>query len=220
MIRRTKTVKPKHSAEHVTNREPLVREAPADHPVFAAALRAGDFEREDLCKGVLKFRNDFSRQVYYLTRLGARMSDVAEFFGVMPATVHAWGESNEDFQRAVREGSTMFGMKVAETLGQRALGYDYTETETAEHMDRNGHIRTLTKVTHKHMPPDVTAIIFYLKNRHRDQWADVNRVEVDTHMTVDVVERMDLTVLTAAEREMVKSIAIKSISAEHGITHE
>jgi hypothetical protein len=217
MIRTKKKAKEPHRPEAVTNREPLVQGAPADHPHFVAALKGGAFEAEDLVNGRMKFKNDFSRQVYYLMRLGARQQDVAEFFGVSTSTVAIWAERNEDFKQAAREGAIMFGMKVAETLGQRALGYDYTETEMAEHLDKYGRVHKLMKVTNRHMPPDVTAIIFYLKNRHRDAWADVNRVEVDA--SVEITQTLNMERLTEAEREMVRSIAIKNVSTLHGVTN-
>jgi hypothetical protein len=143
---------------------------------------------------------------------------MAAFFGVQGITVDKWKERNPDFREAYTEGHWMFGMKVGETLGQRALGYDYTEVEFSQHVDRQGNIRNLKKTTHKHMAPDTVAIIFYLKNRFRESWADVNKMEVESRLAIDITKKLDMVSLTDAERQMIKSIAIKNISPIHGVS--
>jgi len=220
MIRTRVNKNERKQVEHVLDRAPLAHSTPNNHPMYVADVRAGAFERAELIVGRGLFRNEFSRQVYYLARLGARLNDIAEFFGVEKYTVETWAVKNDDFKAAMCEGQMMFGMKVAETLGQRALGYDYVETEVAEHIDKHGNIHQLTKTMHKHMAPDVTAIIFYLKNRHRGQWADVNRVEIDTQVSIDVTQQLDMTQLTEDEQAMIRSIAIKKIANTHGVTNE
>jgi hypothetical protein len=223
MIQRTKNSVVKF--KEVENASPLAGEAcDLDNPNFVEKLKSGFFEgREDLPypkRGGphYKFKNDFMRQVYYLSRLGAREVDVAQFFGVQLRMVQYWKEKNKDFQDAWEEGHWLFGMKVGETLGQKALGYDYTEVEYSQHVDRQGNIRDLKKVTHKHMPPSDVAIIFYLKNRFRDMWMDVNRTEVESRVNIDITKRLDMSGLTEAEQKMIKSIALKSIIPQHGVS--
>lgn len=221
MKRTSKPGKPRN----ITNPQPLVDKGNnMDNPSFLKKLESGVFDHEierEPGKGgpPLKFRNDFMRQVYYLARLGARDVDIAAFFGVQVITVDKWKQFNKDFHEAYSEGHWMFGMKVGETLGHRALGYDYVEVEHSQHVDRQGNIRNLKKVTHKHMAPDTVAIIFYLKNRFRDSWADVNKTEIDTRLNIDITKKLDMTTLTEEERTMIKSIAIKNISTLHGVTN-
>jgi hypothetical protein len=69
---------------------------------------------------------------------------------------------------ALKEGKQIVDIQVENTLFKRALGYDYTE-QTVEESEKNG---TTTRTIHKHMPADVTAIIYWLKNRKRDVWKD------------------------------------------------
>lgn len=52
-------------------------------------------------------------------------------------------------------------------LYKRALGYDAEETKVEV---ENGK-KKITRVT-KHVPPDVTAAIFWLKNRKPGAWRD------------------------------------------------
>jgi hypothetical protein len=216
------------------NGEPIHRNVIANYPLvdprmvnqentkILEKITNGDYSKPDnlVKRGnfELKFRNDFMRQVYYLAKLGARDVDIAQFFGITISTLDSWKVKNLDFIEALKEGKWMFGFRVSETLGNRALGYDYEEVEYSQHVDRFGDIRDLKKVTQKHMAPDVTAIIFFLKNRHRDLWADVNKTEVDARYQVELSKKLDLTVLSEEERKMVKSIAIKNISTIHGVS--
>jgi len=167
-----------------------------------------------------KFKNEFYRQAYYLARLGARDSDIADFFAVHLDTVEDWKATNPDFREAWLEGHMLFGMKIGETLGQRCLGYNFNEMEISQHIDRQGNIQTLKRVVTKHIPPDVNAIIFYLKNRFRESWSDTNRTEIEAHVQVDISKKLEASIklLTPEEQALVKSIAIKNIALDHGIS--
>ena len=59
-------------------------------------------------------------------------------------------------------------IQVENALLKRALGYDYTE-EKVEVSEKDG--RKVTQ-TVKHVAPDTTAQIFWLKNRRPDRWRD------------------------------------------------
>jgi hypothetical protein len=209
---------------NVVTNLPLVGDtAEQNSDYFLMKRDRGDYSKPDstrTCGGKYapKFRNDFMRQVYYLAKLGARDCDIAEFFGVDASTVDDWKVRNQDFLEAMQEGKWLFGFRVSETLGNRALGYDYEEVEYSQHVDRFGIVRDLVKTTKKHMAPDVTAIIFFLKNRHRELWADVNKTEVDAKYQVEFAKTLNLKVFTEDELKMMKGIVVKSISLEHGVS--
>ncbi len=225
-MKRTKNKPIKH--RDVVDGEPLAndsKDAP-DSPGFIDKLEAGlDRKRSrrtdplNKASKKLKFKNAFMRQVYHLAKLGARDSDVALFFGVSTGVVASWREHNVEFQEAWQAGQYLFGFRVSETLGRRALGYDYKEEEYSQHVDRYGEIRNLKKVTYKHMPPDTTAIIFYLKNRHKDSWSDVNRTEIENKLQIDIAKRLDINLLSDEEQKLIKQIAIKQVSSIHGVSN-
>jgi len=213
----------------VENREPLVQGDldTTQVPSFVERLLSTNSTNDQIFSAKsgtqIKFKNDFCRQVYYLCRLGARNQDIADFFKVSLRTIEEWSEGRsqvaKDFQDSVLEGRWISDMKVAETLGKRAMGYDFTEIEIAEHVTRNGEIVETKKVTHKHMPPDTVAIIFWLKNRRRDLWADVNKTEVDAKYQIDISKKLDLSIMTEEEKALIKSIAIKQLAQVHGISN-
>ncbi len=204
------------------NHKPLISDeddAAIDSPDFLKKVENKQFFRCVANNDSIKFKNDFIRQVYYLAKLGARTCDIAAFFGVGENTVNNWQAKDPDFATAMMEGKWVFDMKVAETLGQRAMGYDYEEIEHSQHLTRGGEIKMLKKITKKHMPPDITAIICWLKNRQKELWADVNRNEIQSNVSFDITHKMDLSILTPEEQALVKSIAIKKIIPIHGVSN-
>jgi hypothetical protein len=64
-------------------------------------------------------------------------------------------------------------MGVERSLYERANGYSYDAVKIF--CDKNGNV---TKVPYvEHVPPDVTACIFWLKNRDPQHWRDVQQLE-------------------------------------------
>jgi hypothetical protein len=80
----------------------------------------------------------------------------------------------------LKEGKQEADFKVESELFRRAIGYDYEETETIVSVDKDGSA-TPTKVRKikRHVPGDVAAQIYWLKNRKPDTWKDRNIVAVE-----------------------------------------
>lgn len=55
---------------------------------------------------------------------------------------------------------------------KRALGYEFEEVKTVIDQEPNGARKTRIEKIKKHVAPDVTAQIFWLKNRKKYQWMD------------------------------------------------
>jgi hypothetical protein len=119
----------------------------------------------------------------------------------------------------MKRGKWEFDFLVVEQLGRRALGYDYEETETSVVHDKFGNPHTNKKTMNKKMAPDVTAIIFWLKNRQRELWSDVNKHEITATLNLNETQTINIeNQLTQQERELIRSISIKKLSAIHGVS--
>lgn len=62
-----------------------------------------------------------------------------------------------------------------DALLKRALGFVHEEIYSEDIIDKDsGRITNLTKrkVIRKNVPPDVRALLFWLKNRYPDRWKD------------------------------------------------
>lgn len=117
--------------------------------------------------------------IVLLTKLGCGLKEVAELLEVPVARLIFMMGRYEELRDAVREARSIPDLKVVNALFSRCVGYNYVETV----YDKKG---VVEKQVFKHLPPDVTACIFWLKNRMKDEWADTWRGELT------LKDRMDL----------------------------
>lgn len=114
-----------------------------------------------------KFKPEFVKQAEKLALLGATDVDLADFFEVSINTIGNWKASSPEFLGALKSGKEQADDRVERSLYQRALGYTYD----AIHFSSFQGVVTETPYR-EHVPPDTTAMIFWLKNRRPDQWRD------------------------------------------------
>lgn len=100
-----------------------------------------------------------------MARDGLTREEIAKKIGIHRDTLNEWCKKFPDFSDALKEGSEIVDTEVEDALLKRALGYDYIETTIEE--TASGRRK---KVYKRHMPPDTTAAIFWLKNRKPDSW--------------------------------------------------
>ncbi len=96
--------------------------------------------------------------------------------GITTSTLYDWKNKYSEFSEALKRGKEVVDIEVENALLKRALGYDYTE-ERVERSQDGGKKSIKTVQTVKHIPPDTTAQIFWLKNRRPDRWRDKQQIE-------------------------------------------
>lgn len=101
-------------------------------------------------------------------RDGLTDEQIARNMGINPATLYRWKNDHSKICDALKKGKEVVDIQVENALLKRALGYDYQE-ERIEKSEKDG-IKVIQ--TLKHIPPDTTAQIFWLKNRRPDKWRD------------------------------------------------
>jgi hypothetical protein len=110
--------------------------------------------------------------------LGAGTEDLAKVLGVTLMTLYSWFHRHPDFYNAARRGKDEFATEKVETsLVKLATGYE-REMDTVKHV-RGGKVVRLTQKTY--YPPDMTAIMFLLCNRHPDRWQFPNSKTLQLH---------------------------------------
>jgi len=108
-----------------------------------------------------------------MAAMGATNEEIADAIGVSKRTIIRWAKEHESFGKALAEGKGVSDAKVIRSLYKRATGYDYTEEKKIVEVDKNGNVKPVrVETTKKHVPPDVAAQCFWLKNRQRGKWAD------------------------------------------------
>lgn len=120
------------------------------------------------------YRREFAEQAKKLCELGATDREVAEFLGRSERTIRTWKAEHPEFGEAMRVGKEAADARVEQSLYRRATGYSFDALKIDTYQGRVIKTRYV-----EHIPPDVTACIFWLKNRKPDEWRDVKAVEHD-----------------------------------------
>lgn len=107
-------------------------------------------------------------------RNGASEEEIAKRLGIAYSTFNLYKAQKSELSEALKKGAEVVDAEVENALLKRALGYEYDEITK----ERNGEGElVVTKTVRKQIVPDVTAQIFWLKNRCPDKWRDKTQVE-------------------------------------------
>lgn len=111
-------------------------------------------------------------------RDGLTDEQIAHNIGVNVCTLYDWKKKYPKISNTLKKGKEVIDIQVENALLKRALGYEYTE-EKVEISEKDG-----KKVvqTVKHVAPDTTAQIFWLKNRRPEKWRDKPDAPADTEL--------------------------------------
>jgi hypothetical protein len=146
------------------------------------------------------YRPEFARQAKKLTLLGATDIQLADFFGVTEQTLTNWKHAHPRFFLSLKVGKAN-DMSVERSLYRRAVGYSFDSVKVF--CNAKGEV---TEVPYReHVPPDTTAMIFWLKNRKRSEWSD----RVDVNVTVDFSAK-----LAEARGRVTRQIEAESVVQE------
>ena len=119
----------------------------------------------------------FPRTAAFLAQRGAILSEIADCFGVTTRTLSNWLNEYPELREAVDAGNDAFNTRVERALAERAIGF-YADRYAWQEDPETGE-RKLVPTERKYFPPDVTAGIYFTKNRMPDRWRDVQRPEVN-----------------------------------------
>lgn len=97
-------------------------------------------------------------------REGLTDEQIAKKVGINPATLYDWKKKYSEISNALKKGKEVVDFEVENALLKRALGYKAKEQK----ITKDGELVEIEK----EIPGDVTAQIFWLKNRKPDKWKD------------------------------------------------
>ena len=117
------------------------------------------------------------RQVERLAKYGHDDRFMADFFGVTVQTWCNWKKAHPEFFELLKDWKAEADEQVERALFERAIGYTCKETKVFFSPDTGPVEHTIDK----HYPPDPTSIIFWLKNRKRDDWRDRQNIDHTTN---------------------------------------
>jgi hypothetical protein len=117
----------------------------------------------------------FARQATKLSELGATDQEMADFFEVDVRTIYRWKHDHDEFCQAQKIGKDIADDRVERSLYQRAIGYEQEEVKI---FMPGGASEPVYAPFRAKVPADVTAAIFWLKNRRGAEWRDKQEREV------------------------------------------
>lgn len=157
---------------------------------------------------------------------GAKDDELAEEFGVSVRTINRWKVAHPTFRQSIKDAKDIADERVKRSLYHKALGVEYEEMQAIK----------LKKITYadgkkvseeefielvpikKFMPADTTAGIFWLKNRKRQEWQDVQKHEHGQPGDFDTMSDEELNAHIEAEsRELAESR--KSVKGKPATKH-
>ena len=111
-------------------------------------------------------------------RQGLTNEQIAKNIDIVMSTFYRWKLEHKEFSDALKKGKEVVDFEVENALLKRAIGYKYEEVTWERIQDpdarrskdcEDGDL-VITKKVEKYVNPDVTAIIFWLKNRMKNEW--------------------------------------------------
>ena len=118
--------------------------------------------------------------------LGATDAELAAAFSVTTTTIGNWKNQHPEFLAALKEGKQEADCTIAASLYERAKGYEYirqvpfkvkhVKYDNGKRLSETEEVITVDVL--EKVPPETTAMIFWLKNRRPVEWRDRRDVDV------------------------------------------
>lgn len=112
-------------------------------------------------------------------RDGLTDEQIASNMNIHVSTLYSYQNKYSEISESLKKGKEVVDYEVENALLKRAMGYEYVETtrETKWNPSTEQFELVESKKVTKHVIPDTTAQIYWLKNRKPKQWRD--KVDVD-----------------------------------------
>lgn len=125
---------------------------------------------------------------------GKTIQQCLDMMGVDPRTFRSWRGKYPEFNEALEVGKDVALSRVEQSLFKRACGYEYIE-QVYELVE--GELM-LVREFHKHMPPDVKAILHYLYNRDSKHWRAI-QPPAEESQYIETIESILVSMKNTAE---------------------
>ncbi len=129
-------------------------------------------------------------------RDGLTDEQLAHNIGINVATLYDWKNRFSELDKALKRGKQVVDIEVENALLKRATGTTVTEEKT--YVQEVDGVQTKRKeIVKKQIPPDTTAIIFWLKNRKPLEWRDRRHevLEGEVKVQCDPLEKLSVSEL-------------------------
>ena len=120
----------------------------------------------------LDFDTKLLHLINVLAKSGKKEVEISRILGISQNTLIHYKKQHEELKRAIKAGQAEYAdisnNAVERSLFARATGYTYEEST----VDSTGK----KQMVQRHVPPDINAIKFWLKNRKSSDWKEAQEV--------------------------------------------
>lgn len=136
--------------------------------------------------------------------------EAAQYFGVSEHTFCEWMAKDPEFALCIRMNRQLADERVERALYHRALGYSFRSEEVK--LNADGSVVRAEVI--KHIPPDVGAATFWLKNRMPHLWKDKIDVQANIDGKIDIEDKAsDPRLLAMAVLDVLEQAARSKVNA-------
>lgn len=151
-------------------------------------------------------------------RNGLTQEQIAKNIGCATTTVSGWKAKSEKISEALKKGAEVVDLEVENALLKRALGYKSQNKQTFINVNAKGQKSQRIIVTENEVPPDTTAIVFWLKNRRPDKWRKMapafeRKTEAEARKLEAEIEKLQLEIEALKTQDITADDAIYIIDA-------
>lgn len=117
---------------------------------------------------------DLVLKIYYNAPKALSNESLAEYLGIATSTLYDLKNKSLEFSEALKHYKRVAPIEVLNSFKKLAVGYSYDETEKKLRKSKvtGRYELQVVKVTTKHITPNPTAGIFYLKNQMPEEFKD------------------------------------------------
>lgn len=125
-------------------------------------------------------------------RDGLTDKQIAHNVGVTEQTLNVWKKKYPSLSESLKRGKEVIDIQVENALLKRALGFEYEEVKQIIEQDSSGKDKKKIEKTKKLIIPDVTAQIFWLKNRKPEDWRDKRETQISGEIKTNPFDELSV----------------------------
>ena len=144
----------------------------------------------------IELNDELKKQILELAGKGYIDNEICQSIGIGRTKFYEWLNENTDFLNALKNQKRQIDFQVEQKLLKRAMGFKIKEV--IKEVDRNTKTLEVSRITTKEVLPDVTAQIFWLKNRRPQVWRDKQEIE-NTNINLNISDDVDFSKMTDDE---------------------
>jgi hypothetical protein len=157
---------------------------PVKKPAKKKAAPKKSVIKHDKAGQPTKYRPEMCEKVYELATQGFYNDKISKELGITNQTLHAFMKDHPEFLDAIKRGKAIADEKVERTLFEMATGYSHQVYKPMVVGTGMGESQVKVIEYIEKLPPNMTAIIFHLKNRKPQEWRDKQEILQETTLEI------------------------------------